>query len=97
MGEFGRTPKINQLKGRDHYPLAWSAVLAGGGIRGGSVIGQTSGDGTTVEKQPVTIPDFLATICLALGVDPSEDNRSNIGRPISIVDKSAKPIREVLA
>src|SRR5262249_16714542 len=45
MGEFGRTPKINQQKGRDHYPSAWSTVLAGGGIKGGQVIGKTSPDG----------------------------------------------------
>jgi hypothetical protein len=96
MGEFGRTPKINQLKGRDHYPAAWSAVLAGGGIKGGTVVGRTSADGSTVEERPATVPDFLATICLALGIDPTESNLSNVGRPISIVDKAARPIREVL-
>ena len=51
MGEFGRTPKINQNTGRDHYPQAWSAVMAGGGIRGGQVIGKTSADGTTIEDR----------------------------------------------
>ena len=97
MGEFGRTPKINQLKGRDHYPAAWSAVLAGGGIQGGSVLGKTSANGSTVEDRPVTVPDFLATVCLALSIDPTENNLSNIGRPIPIVDKAAHPLREVLA
>jgi uncharacterized protein (DUF1501 family) len=96
MGEFGRTPKINQLKGRDHYPAAWSAVLAGGGIQGGSVIGKTSADGGTVEERPVTVPDFLATVCLALGIDPTGSNLSNVGRPISVVDKAANPLREIL-
>jgi hypothetical protein len=96
MGEFGRTPKINQLKGRDHYPAAWSAVLAGGGIKGGQAVGRTGKDGAGVEERPVTVPDFLATICLALGIDPAETNLSNIGRPIPVVDKAASPVREVL-
>jgi len=97
MGEFGRTPKINQLKGRDHYPAAWSAVLAGGGIKGGAVVGRTSKDGSTVEERPVTVPDLLATICHPLGIDPTSSNLSNVGRPIAIVDKAAKPVREILA
>src|SRR5262249_18904377 len=61
MGEFGRTPRINPQQGRDHYPAAWATVLAGGGIQGGSVVGRTSADGTTVEERPVSVPDFLAT------------------------------------
>ena len=96
MGEFGRTPKINPQKGRDHFPNAWSTVLAGGGIRGGQVIGRTSADATTIEDRSVSVPDFLATICLALGIDPLKQNDSNIGRPIRIVDKSAQPVQEVL-
>ena len=97
MGEFGRTPKINPNGGRDHYPQAWSTVLAGGGIRGGQAVGCTSADGTTVEERPVSVPDLLATICLALGIDPLKQNMSDVGRPIRIVDKDAKPIREVLS
>jgi hypothetical protein len=96
MGEFGRTPKINQQNGRDHFPNAWSTVLAGGGIKGGQAIGKTSADGTTVEERPVTVPDFLATVCLALGIDPLKQNLSNVGRPIRIVDKAAQPIEEVI-
>jgi uncharacterized protein (DUF1501 family) len=97
MGEFGRTPKINPNNGRDHYPQAWSTVLSGGGIRGGQVIGRTSRDGTAVEERPVSVPDLLATVCHALGIDPLKQNMSDIGRPIRIVDKDAKPIQEVLA
>jgi hypothetical protein len=97
MGEFGRTPRINQAQGRDHFPNAWSTVLAGGGIKGGQVVGKTSTSGMTVEERPVSVPDFLATVCLALGIDPKKRNISNIGRPIRIVDKEAKPIREILA
>ena len=95
-GEFGRTPKINSQNGRDHYPNAWSAVLAGGGIKGGQVIGKTSLDGTEVEERKVSVPDLLATICLALGIDPLKSNQSNVQRPIRIVDKAANPIKEVL-
>jgi uncharacterized protein (DUF1501 family) len=97
MGEFGRTPKINNSQGRDHFPNAWSTVLAGGGIKGGQVIGKTSADGMTVEDRPVSVPDFLATVCQALGIDPMKQNQSNVGRPIRIVDKAATPIQEALA
>jgi hypothetical protein len=97
MGEFGRTPKINPQRGRDHFPNAWSTVLVGGGLRGGQVVGKTSPDGNTVIDRPVTAADFLATVCLALGIDPLKQNDSNVNRPIRIVDKSAKPIQEILA
>ncbi|MSQ95274.1 MAG: DUF1501 domain-containing protein [Gemmataceae bacterium] len=98
MGEFGRTPRINQGQGRDHYPNAWTTVLAGGGIRGGSVFGRTSADGTTVEDpRPVSVPDLLATAMGALGIDHTNQNMSNVGRPIPITDRTAQPIREVLA
>ena len=96
MGEFGRTPKINENKGRDHFPVAWSTVLCGGGIRGGQVIGKSSPDGMTVAERPVAVCDFLATACLALGIDPMRQNTSNVGRPIRIADPDAKPIQEVL-
>ena len=96
MGEFGRTPKINPNKGRDHYPNAWSTVLAGGGLRTGQVVGKTSADGTTVAERPVTVPDLLATVCRGLGIDPMKQNVSNVGRPIRVVDPSAKPISEIV-
>jgi hypothetical protein len=97
MGEFGRTPKINQAKGRDHWANSWSTVLAGGGIKGGQVIGKTSDDGMEVKERPVTVPDLLATICLALGIDYLKHNQSNVGRPIRIVDKAAQPIKELVS
>ena len=104
MGEFGRTPRINnQQQGRDHYPNAWTTVLAGGGLRGGRVVGRTSADGTTVETRPTSVPDFLATACRALGINPSRQNMSNVNRPIRIVDMlpqnqpPARPILEVIA
>jgi len=72
-------------------------VLAGGGIKSGRVVGKTSPDGTTVEERLVAVPDLLATVCLALGIDPLKENMSDLGRPIRIVEKTAEPIKEVLA
>jgi hypothetical protein len=99
MGEFGRTPKITPQAGggRDHFPTAWTTVLAGGGIKSGQVIGSSGKAGMEAEGRPVPVPDFLATVCKALGVDPLGQNDSGIGRPIRVVDPKAKAIREVLA
>jgi hypothetical protein len=97
MGEFGRTPRINQGAGRDHFPNAWSAVLAGGGIKGGQAHGKTSEDGTKVEGDPTAVADLLGTLCKALGIDHMKTNNSNVGRPIRIVDKSAKVIKDIVA
>jgi hypothetical protein len=97
MGEFGRTPRINPQVGRDHFPDAWTTVLAGGGIRGGQTIGATSPDGLKVIDRPVTVPDLVATLCHALGIDPKTQNVSNVGRPIRIADAAAKPVLEALA
>ena len=96
MGEFGRTPTINTNTGRDHFPVAWTTVLSGGGIKGGQVIGQTSDDGMTVKEHPVSSADLLATICHAAGVDHMTQNVSNVGRPIRLADPEAKPIKELL-
>jgi hypothetical protein len=97
MGEFGRTPRINPQQGRDHYPNAWSVVLAGGGIRGGQVYGRTSADGMTVEERQVGVPQLMATICRALGVDHTKQNMSNVGRPIRLADHGSNPIAEITA
>ncbi len=98
MGEFGRTPKIvADRKGRDHWPDVWSAVLAGGGIKGGQAVGKTSKDGTKVEERQTSVPDLLATVCQALGIDHEKQNMSNVNRPIRIVDRAGNPIKEVLA
>ncbi|MFL5340546.1 MAG: DUF1501 domain-containing protein [Gemmataceae bacterium] len=96
-GEFGRTPRINPQKGRDHFSQAWTTVIGGGGIKGGQVIGKTSPDGMTVTDRPTTAPDLLSTVARAIGVDPMKVNMSNVQRPIRIVDKVANPIGEVLA
>jgi len=97
MGEFGRTPRINPQQGRDHFNTAWTTVLAGGGIRGGRLVGRTSADGQTIEDRPVSVGDFLATICGALGIDPTKQNMSNVGRPIRLVENNSRPIQEIIA
>ncbi len=96
MGEFGRTPKINETAGRDHYPNAWTTVLAGGGIKGGQAIGDTGADGMEVRDRPVSAADLLATVVKGLGLDPSAQNIADNGRPIRIVEPKARPIDEVL-
>jgi hypothetical protein len=95
MGEFGRTPQINSAAGRDHYPNAWSAVLAGGGIRGGQAYGRTSADGMMVEEGMMTAADVHATLCKALRLDHRHQNMSDIGRPFRLSD--GKPADAVLA
>jgi uncharacterized protein (DUF1501 family) len=95
MGEFGRTPRLNQNGGRDHYSRAWSTVLAGGGIKGGQAVGKTDRDGSAVVEQPVSVRDFMATVCQALGIDYTRKIETPAGRPIQLVDKGGTPVREL--
>jgi hypothetical protein len=100
MGEFGRTPRINQRgdkPGRDHYPRAWSSVMIGGGIKGGQVVGKTDKEGAAVVERPISALDFLATVCEVLGINWKKQNNTPIGRPIRIVDKGANPIKELFS
>jgi uncharacterized protein (DUF1501 family) len=96
LGEFGRTPKINGNEGRDHFPDAWSALLAGGGVRGGYAHGQTDADGSKVVSGSVTVPNLFATVATQLGLNPDESAMSPIGRPIGLTD-SGTPVKELLA
>jgi len=97
MGEFGRTPVINSNQGRDHFPNAWTTVLAGGGVRGGQAVGRTNAAGTAVVDRPISTADLLATVCGALGVDTQRQNVSNVGRPIRLVEPEATPVEGVVA
>jgi uncharacterized protein (DUF1501 family) len=85
-GDFGRTPRINEKGGRDHYPQAQSAWLAGGGVRGGQVIGATDADGAAVVERPVTVPDFFRTLAHGLDLNPDKLRLAPSGRPIKTVD-----------
>ena len=95
MGEFGRTPRINARGGRDHYPRAFNVALAGGGVRGGQVIGETDAGGVEVTDRPVLVSDLFRTIYTTLGIDADHENMSRIGRPIKIVD-GGQVIKELL-
>jgi uncharacterized protein (DUF1501 family) len=97
MGEFGRTPRINNNSGRDHYARAWSTLLAGGGVRGGQVIGETNAQGSEVVDRPISVVDFMATVCRLLEIDYRKEIVTPNGRPIRIVDKNEKEITEVLS
>jgi uncharacterized protein (DUF1501 family) len=96
MGEFGRTPKINPRAGRDHYPKAFNAVVAGGGIRGGRVVGKTDDGGAEVADRPVGVADLLQTFCKSLVIDPKIEHIAPNGRPIKIVD-GGEPVNELFA
>jgi uncharacterized protein (DUF1501 family) len=96
MGEFGRTPRINPRAGRDHYPKAFNVLLAGGGVRGGQVIGSTDAGGAEVTDRPVTVVDLFQTFAKSLGIDPKVENIAPNGRPIKIVD-GGEPVGELFA
>lgn len=97
MGEFGRTPKINENAGRDHWPGSWSTVLGGGGIKGGQVYGATSDDAMEIKDGLLTVPNLMATICNALGLNHADTNLSNIGRPIPLADHGSGPVQQLLS
>jgi hypothetical protein len=86
MGEFGRTPQVNPRGGRDHFPRSFNALLAGGGVRGGQIVGRTDKAGVEVADRPVTVPDLFATFCRSMGIDPAVENMAPTGRPIKLVD-----------
>jgi len=92
MGEFGRTPRINQNAGRDHFARCWSVVLGGGAIRGGQAYGASDADGLSVARDPVHVGDVFATVYRALGIDPTMQIRDPIGRPFSIAGDNGRPI-----
>jgi hypothetical protein len=96
MGEFGRTPKINPNAGRDHFPRVFNVALAGGGIKGGQVIGASNPEGSDVKDRPVSVVDLMASFCHSLKIDPKKENMSPQGRPIKIVD-GGKSVNELFA
>jgi len=84
MGEFGRTPKLNTRGGRDHWPRVFSAVLAGGGVQGGQVLGSSDRVGESPRDMPVTPADLAASICQLLKIDPQQMLPTSDGRPIAV-------------
>ena len=93
--EFGRTPNINGARvGRDHYPRAFSALLAGGGVRGGHVVGRTDATGEHIEERPVSVLDFNATLAWANGLPLDHELTSPTGRPFTVT-RGGEPVREL--
>jgi uncharacterized protein (DUF1501 family) len=95
-GEFGRTPKINDRAGRDHWPRAMCCLLAGGGIGGGRVIGASNAKGEGPKDNQITPDDVAATFYKSLGIDPHKEFRTPTGRPVMIV-RNGTPIKELVA
>jgi uncharacterized protein (DUF1501 family) len=95
-GEFGRTPKVNALGGRDHWPNGFSMAIAGGGVAGGRVVGSSDPNGKKDPVRPATIADMHATILSAVGIDPRKENIAPVtSRPIKYSE--GKVIAELLA
>jgi hypothetical protein len=95
MTDFGRTPKINSSGGRDHWPNCFSIAMAGGGVKGGQVIGESDALGEFVKHRPITPGDLAATIYTLLGIDPGHELHTPDGRPIRIAPQDSKVIPEL--
>jgi hypothetical protein len=97
-GEFGRTPKINPNAGRDHWPEVACAILAGGGLRTGQVIGSTDRQAARPKDRPVTFQEVFATLYHSLGIDVNTATVTDLaGRPQYLVDDGTQPIRELVS
>lgn len=96
VGEFGRTPAINGGNGRDHFPDVFSALAAGGGLRVGQVLGQSSEDGSQIQDHPVSVQDFHATIFAAMGLDIKKDYFAPDGRLLKLTN-NGQPVAELLS
>lgn len=97
MSEFGRTPKINSHVGRDHWPEAWSVVMAGCGVQRGAVVGRTDPLGTFVDSEEYDIGHLFHTWFRALGVPPAKMEYNNDGQPLPVAHDDCFPIKELLA
>jgi hypothetical protein len=97
LSEFGRTPRINDGGGRDHHARCFSCLMAGGGIKGGTVVGASDEDGVLPAERPVKPHDLHASICHALGVDYTKEMTTPLGRPMDLIKEGAKPISELFA
>jgi hypothetical protein len=95
MGEFGRTPRINSTAGRDHWPDCYTAVLAGGGVRGGAVHGASDRVAAYPARDPVTPGDLAATIFWRFGINPRQEVRDQTGRPFRLSE--GEPLRGLFA
>jgi hypothetical protein len=97
LSEFGRTPRINGAVGRDHWPEAWSAIMAGAGIKKGLAVGKTNDLGTFVDSEPVDIGAMFHTWFAALGIDTKKIEYDNHGQPLPVAHEDQKAVSELLA
>ncbi len=95
MGEFGRTPVINAAAGRDHFPAVTPAVIGGGGVRGGQVVGATTRDGRAIDGDSLTVPDLFATVLQRLDIEPDTEFTTSFGSPAPATD-GGTPIAALL-
>jgi uncharacterized protein (DUF1501 family) len=93
-GEFGRTPRVNDLGGRDHWPHGFSVAIGGGRIRGGLALGETDPEGSKEIVDPRKVADVHATVFAALGLDPKKENITPAGRPLKLAE--GEPIAQLL-
>ncbi|HEU0008666.1 MAG TPA: DUF1501 domain-containing protein [Verrucomicrobiae bacterium] len=96
LAEFGRTPRINPAGGRDHWPQCWTVNFAGGGVKGGRVVGKSDDIGGYPAERPVAPKEIVATIFHCLGLDLDTHLPGPAGRPFPLVDFGTQPIRELL-
>src|SRR5262249_41672794 len=95
MGEFGRSPKINNIAGRDHWPQCYTALLAGGGVKLGHVHGASGKTGAYPARDPVRPDELAATMFHLLGIDPKAEVQDALNRPLPI--SSGNPVMGVIA
>jgi len=95
-GEFGRTPRINPLEGRDHWPHGFSMALAGGGLKMGQVVGESNAKVEVPKTTPITPKDLMATVFHVLGIDPQVQFNDQSGRPTYLLPEGAKAIAELV-
>jgi uncharacterized protein (DUF1501 family) len=94
-GEFGRTPKVNNGAGRDHWSPVMSALVAGGGLKMGQAVGTSTAKGERPKDRPYTVAQVLSTVYRAVGIDPAQTFLNGSGRPMYILD-DREPVRELL-
>ena len=95
-GEFGRTPRINPAGGRDHWPQCWTVVLAGGGIKGGQIVGASDAIAAAPKDRPVMPAHVAATVYKCLGIPIDTELKTSQGRVVRLVDHGFDPIEELL-
>lgn len=96
LSEFGRTPKINKDAGRDHHAGVFTVFMAGGGIKGGTVVGTSDEDGYKPKDRPIPVPDIHASVCYALGIDANKEVMTPLQRALKLVD-NGKPVMELFS